>query len=64
MKRTINEIYELIEQKRDSASNAYNRECNRIYPSKVKLAELKGELMAYEDVLILIKTSGVLDNGN
>ena len=60
MKRTINEIYELIEQKRENASNAYNRECTRVYPSKAKTAELKGELMAYEDVLILIDTSYVL----
>lgn len=57
MKRTINEIYELIEQKLESATNAYNREYARKYPSKEKLAELKGERMAYDDVLILINTS-------
>ena len=60
-KRTINEIYELIEQQRDSAANDYNREYARKYPSKEKLAILKGELMTYDGVLVLIKTSEVLD---
>jgi len=60
MQRTINEIYKLIEQKLESATNAYNREWARKYPSKENLAELKGERMAYDDVLILIKTSYVL----
>lgn len=64
MQRTINEIYKLIEQKLESATNAYNREWARKYPSKEKQAELKGERMAYDDVLILIKTSYVLTDAS
>lgn len=61
MVRTIEEVTNLIKQKEQSANNAYNREFNRKYYDKEKLAELKGEMDAYNDCYLLIKTSHLLD---
>jgi hypothetical protein len=59
MKRTIDEIYELIIEKRDSAISAKNRE-----PEKIVRERLYGEVDAYTDVLILIETSQILKEDN
>lgn len=60
MKRTINEIYELIKQKIENAKNDYCYEQTRAYPSFKKSLKLQGEIEAYEDVKTLIETSQVL----
>lgn len=60
MKRTINEIYDLIKEKKFNAENDLYREKTRVYSSTKKQYELKGEIEAYEDVLNLIETSQVL----
>lgn len=61
MKRDIKEIYSLLEQKLENAQNDVVFERNRQYPSNKKLLRLEGEIEAYQDAIILIKTSGVLD---
>lgn len=76
MKKTINEIYELICEKIKNAE--IHRE--RIYKQRIYLqgkksimsyeyeavvkqeSELKGEIEAYRDILCLIESSGVLDD--
>lgn len=62
MKRTIDDIYNLILQKIENARNDYHCEKSRIYPNYKKCLKLDGEIEAYEDIEILIKTSGVLNN--
>ncbi len=64
MVRTIEEVTNLIEQKEQNANNAYNREFNRKYSDKVKMAELKGEMDAYKDCVLLIKTSHLLNKND
>lgn len=64
MNKTIDEIYELVKKKYKSASTAYNFEWRRKYPNIKKLNELKGNMDAYYDVCILIKTSNVLSGGD
>ena len=67
MKRTINEIYELIEQKKENAERDRERTLQEIRNIKdydgniLKNERIKGEVDAYVDVLILIETSGVLE---
>ena len=62
MQRTINEIYELIQQKKENAKNDLQYERFKIKPSINKVNRLIGEINAYTDIAILIETSGVLDN--
>lgn len=73
MKRTINEIYEIIKQKRDNAKNDLEitlREIDDIklidnYGSNVvKERQLEGELNAYTSIICLIEESGVLEEEN
>lgn len=60
MKRTIKEIYDLINQKIESAKNSYHAEKMKPYSSNKKCCELQGEIEAYTDVKILLETSEVL----
>lgn len=57
MKRTINEIYDLIKQKKDNAQRDFEIEKDR-----EKANRLYGELCAYVDVICLIESSQVLEN--
>lgn len=61
MLRTIEEVVNLLEQKEQNANNHYNKEFNRQYPSKETTASLKGQMMAYNDCIMLIKSSHLLD---
>ena len=61
MLRTTKEITELVQKKSSNARLAYNREWNRKYPSKEKIAELKGNMDAYDDCILLISSSHLLD---
>ena len=56
MKRTIDDIYKLINYKRESAINELKREKE----DKNLRERLFGEIDAYTDVLVLIETSQVL----
>lgn len=62
MKRTINEIYDLIIQKIENANNDVIYESNRRCPNNRKVAKLCGEIDAYEDIKTLIESSEVLTN--
>lgn len=55
MKRTIKEVYELIKEKRGNAIVDLSN-C----PLE-KRDELKGEIDAYYDVMVLIENSGLLE---
>lgn len=57
MQRTIKDIYELIQQKRENAVND-----NKRPHTLIESYQLQGEIDAYTDVLRLIETSGVLEN--
>ena len=73
---TLKEIYELIKQKKENAENeikAHYKEAYEMFKRKeltqvkeieieLKDRELKGEIEAYTDVLILIESSEVLEN--
>lgn len=61
MKRTINDIYNLINEKLENAQNDLYREKTRIYPNNKKTLKLEGEIEAYEDIKILIETSRILN---
>lgn len=61
MKRTINEIYELLKQKQENANNDLTAEYMKQCPSYDKIVKLEGEIAAYHDVIILIETSDVLN---
>ena len=60
MKRTINEIYNLLLEKQENALNDLTGEQLRKYPSNKKILKLQGEIEAYTDVINLIETSQVL----
>ncbi len=62
MKRTINEIYKLLLEKKENALNDLTGEQLRKYPSNKKILKLQGEIEAYTDVINLIETSQVLAN--
>lgn len=65
MKRTINEIYELICEKIENAERdlkALVNETKSLIITDLK-AEIKGEIQAYTDIKILLETSEVLNNG-
>lgn len=76
MKRTIQEIYELIKQKKESAERDLKRTKKLIDEEEwdymedegkhsnnvVKYANIRGEIEAYTDVLCLIESRGVLDD--
>lgn len=68
---TIQEIYELIKEKRDNARNDRERVCKqnyeyingaKVYHVSNEEYELKGEIDAYTDILCLIESSGDLDD--
>ena len=63
---TIQELYELIKQKKESAINDLMREQAKLIIGKPVetefLSALRGEIDAYTDVLCLIESSGVLEN--
>lgn len=61
MKRTINDIYELLKQKQENAHNDLTAEYMKQYPSYDKIAKLECVIAAYHDVIILIETSDVLN---
>ena len=61
MKRDINEIYKILNNKRENAFNDMVYEKNRQYPSNKKILRLQGEIEAYTDVIILIESSQILD---
>ena len=71
MKRTINEIYDLIKQKIENAERDIQISFNTMkeaknseewLEAKMRSKELKGEVEAYTDILCLIESSGVLDD--
>ena len=57
MNRTINEIYDIIKEKKYYAQCDLSR---KHYPKKQE--RLKGEVEAYTDVICLIESSGVLSD--
>lgn len=64
MRRTINEIYDLIKQKKENAGKYLTRlieieKKDRLDP---ELNRIAGQNEALLDVIILIETSGVLNN--
>lgn len=61
MKRTINEIYNLLLEKKENALNDLTGENMRVYRSNKKILQLQGEIAAYTDVINLLETSEVLD---
>lgn len=61
MKRTINDIYQLLKEKEENALNDLTGERMRPYPSNKKIHKLQGEIAAYQDVIMLIETSEVLN---
>ena len=72
-KRTIEEIYILIKQKKENAERdrETKREKARIEENDaeyglliMELEELDGEIDAYTDILCLIESSGVLDDNS
>lgn len=74
MKRTINEVMDLLEQKRDSAITKLKREqekrrkaykIGKIFETipREDLGYLAGEIDAYTDVICLIASSHLLDGG-
>lgn len=60
MKRTINDIYQLLKEKEENALNDLTGEHMRQYPSNKKILKLQGEIAAYQDVITLLETSEVL----
>lgn len=69
MKRTINEIYNLINKKIENASNDFERTVKIIenHPNEKEyytphFHSLRGEIDAYTDIKILIETSEVLED--
>lgn len=64
MKRTIEEIHNLVKDKIENAENALIRERNRIYPSKKNEYLLLGQIQAYKDIDILLSTSHLKENKN
>lgn len=61
MKRTINDIYQLLKEKEENALNDLTGERMRQYPSNKKILRLEGQVAAYQDVITLIETSEVLE---
>lgn len=55
MQRTINEVYELIKQKKDNALND-----NKRAHTLIESYKLQSQIDAYTDIIILIETSGIL----
>lgn len=67
MERTINEIYNLIIQKKENARNHMERimEENKdgfVIEDLMKLQRVEGNYNAYTDILILLETSGVVED--
>ena len=62
MKRTLKEIYELIKEKYKNANADMLRTLDEKVRDNQKLYQLKGEVLAYYDVLLLIESSEVLEN--
>ena len=62
MLRTIREIYILIKKKRDNAFNDLRATIDGREMNLDKEFHLQGELDAYTDVLILLETSGVVED--
>ena len=61
MKRDINEIFKILNNKRENALNDMIYERNRQYPSNKKILRLQGGIEAYTDVIALIESSQILD---
>ena len=57
MQRTINEIYELIKQKKENA--LIDLKLNERNP--LKSFNLQGEIDAYTDIICLIESSGLIN---
>lgn len=57
MKRTLEEVKELIKQKIENAQNDILYERGRAYPSNKKILRVQGEIEAYQDVLTLLEMS-------
>ncbi len=61
MKRTINDIYELLKQKQENANNDLTAEYMKQNPNYNRIVKLECVIAAYHDVIILIETSDVLN---
>lgn len=60
-KRTIEEVYILLNKKRENALRDKDRERNNTENCDlVKIERLYGEIEAYTDVIILLETSGLI----
>lgn len=66
MQRTIKEIYKLIQEKKKNAEIDLEktRAVGVVYPNPEKEWHLCGEIDAYDDVEILIRTSHILEEDN
>ena len=68
MKRTWKEVIDLIEQKKQSGYDALNHQTDlEARTGKVdisKKSRLVGEINAYQDVLCLIQSSGLMNDQN
>ena len=73
MKRTIEEVMNLLEQKRESAINKLKMEQERIKKEwgkgliltiNINVEYIKGEIDAYTDVMCLIASSHLLEKDN
>lgn len=67
MRRSIEEIYHLLIQKKENARNDMHRimEENKdgfVIEDLMKLQRVEGNYNAYTDILILLETSGVVEN--
>lgn len=66
MVRTIKEIHDLIKQKKENAEIDLTKSqySNMVFPCPERISSLQGEIAAYNDVLILIETSHLLEGKN
>ena len=61
-KRSINEVYNILNKKRENALNDRDRERNKPICDIVVLERLYGEIEAYTDIIILLETSGLVED--
>ena len=64
MKRNIRDIYKLIEEKIENAENDIKHHKDQEKVDNLKILQLQAQALAYYDITILLKTSGVLLDGD
>ena len=61
MKYNVQELYNLIREKRENALNDLTRErCQRKYPSTKRQYMLQGEIAAYTDICVIMEHCGLI----